>query len=174
VKILVLSTSLHPASRSRVLAKRVVGALEDAGAETVYIDLRDHPLPLCDGADAYADPNLPGLAAAVKNADAILAASPVYNYDVGSSLKNLLELTGQNWRGKIVGFLLAAGGQGSYMGVMSFASSLMLDFRCLIIPRFVYATGDCFDGDAIASADVEERVVGLAQETVRLATALAD
>ena len=174
MKILVLSTSLHPASRSRILAKHVVPALEEAGAEVVYIDLKDHPLPLCDGADAYGHPNLPGLAAAVRNADAIIAATPVYNYDVGSSLKNLLELTGKNWQGKTVGFLLAAGGQGSYMGVMSFANSLMLDFRCLIIPRFVYATGDCFDGETISSENVAARVEGLAKETVRLAGALAE
>ena len=173
MKILVLSSSLNPGSRSRILAKCAVPALEEAGAEVVYIDLKDHPLPICDGADAYGHPNLPGLAAAVKNADAILAATPVYNYDVGANLKNLLELTGQNWKGKTVGFLLSAGGQGSYMAVMSFAASLMLDFRCLIIPRFVYATGDCFNGDRIVNEDVAERVVGLAKETVRIAGALA-
>jgi len=172
VKILVLSTSLNPGSRSRVLAKRVVPALEEAGAEVVYIDIKDHPLPICDGADAYAHPNIPGLASAIARADAVLAATPVYNYAVGSSLKNLLELTGNSWKGKIVGFLLAAGGQGSYMGVMSFAGSLMLDYRCLIIPRFVYATGAAFEGDVITDAGVAERVVGLAKETVRLAGAL--
>ena len=32
----------------------------------------------------------------------------------------------------------------SYMSVMAYANSLMLDFRCVIIPRFVYATGSAF------------------------------
>ena len=148
-------------------------ALSDAGAEVVFIDLRDYPLPHCDGSDAYGDPGLPGLVAAIRNADAILAASPVYNYDVGSNLKNLVELTGQNWRDKIVGFVLSAGGHGSYMSVMSFAASLMLDFHCLIFPHFVYATGDAFNGDEIVDEDVERRLVSLAEEAVRIAGALA-
>jgi FMN reductase len=37
---------------------------------------------------------------------------------------------------KVVGFLCAAGGKSSYMSVMRLANSLMLDFRCLIIPHF--------------------------------------
>ena len=174
MKILVLSSSLHPVSRSRVLARRLEAALEAAGADVVFIDLKDHPLPHCDGADAYADPSLPGLVAAIRNADAIIAASPVYNYDVGSNLKNLVELTGQNWREKIVGFVLAAGGEGSYMSVMSFAASLMLDFHCLILPHFVYATGEAFDGDKLVDEEVDRRLVSLAEETVRIAGRLAD
>jgi FMN reductase len=173
MKVLVLSSSLHPASRSRALARRVASDVADAGAEVEFIDHRDHPLPFCDGKSAYGDPNLPALSDAIGRADAILAASPVYNYDVGSNLKNLVELTGQKWREKIVGFVLAAGGEGSYMSVMAFAASLMLDFHCLILPHFVYATGDAFDGDTLVDGDVTERLAALAQETVRIAGALA-
>ena len=61
----------------------------------------------------------------------------------------MIELTGSAWEDKIVGFLCAAGGMGSYMSVMAYANSLMLDFRCVIIPRFVFATGEGFDGDNI-------------------------
>ncbi len=56
----------------------------------------------------------------------------------------MIELAGSAWEDKIVGFLCAAGGMSSYMSVMAYANSLMLDFRCVIIPRFVYATGDIF------------------------------
>ena len=59
----------------------------------------------------------------------------------------MIELTGSSWEDKIVGFLCAAGGTTSYMSVMAYANSLMLDFRCVIIPRFVYATGNAFDDD---------------------------
>ena len=63
--------------------------------------------------------------------------------------KNMIELTGSAWEDKIVGFLCAAGGHTSYMSVMSYANSLMLDFRCVIIPRFAFATSDAFDGERI-------------------------
>src|SRR5256714_12133895 len=75
------------------------------------------------------------LTAAVENADGILIASPVYNYDVAAATKNMIELTGSAWEDKIVSFLCADGGHASYMSVMSYANSLMLDFRCVIIPR---------------------------------------
>ena len=71
---------------------------------------------------------------------AILLATPIYNYDVSAAAKNMVELTGSAWRDKTVGFICAAGGTSSYMSVMGLANSLMLDFRCIILPRFVYAT----------------------------------
>src|SRR5204863_3376940 len=100
----------------------------------------------------------------IKSADAILLAAPVYNYDVNAAAKNLVELTGSAWEGKTVGFLCAAGGHGSYMSVMSLANSLMLDFRCLIVPRFVYAVGSDFTGEAVSSPKIKERLSQLCGE----------
>ena len=59
------------------------------------------------------------------------------------------------------------------MSAMGIANSLMLDFRCHIVPRFVYATGDAFEGDRLADEDIQARVRGLAEETVRIAKAIA-
>ena len=100
-------------------------------------------------------------------------ATPVYNYDVSAAAKNMVELTGSAWEDKVVGFLCAAGGMGSYMSVMSFANSLMLDFRCLIIPRFVYATGDSFNGDKLTDTKVAKRIGHVASELVRVTTGLS-
>jgi FMN reductase len=91
---------------------------------------------------------------------------------VNAAAKNVVELVGSALENKIVGFLCAAGGHGSYMSVMSLANSLMLDFRCLIVPRFVYATGKDFTGDEITSPKVSERINQLCEATMRLATAL--
>ena len=77
------------------------------------------------------------------------------------------ELTGEAWNDKIVGFLCAAGGQGSYMSVMAYANSLMLDFRCTIIPRFVFATGDAFDDNNVTDRKVVKRIDELALELIR-------
>ena len=90
---------------------------------------------------------------------------------VNAAAKSLLEMTGKAWTGKIVGMMLAAGGQGSYMSAMGLANSLMLDFRCIIVPRFIYATGDSFDGDHLAD-DTMQRVEQLVDDTLRIARAL--
>ena len=55
---------------------------------------------------------------------------------------------------------------------MAYANSLMLDFRCVIIPRFVFATSEAFDGDNIADKKVVRRIETLADELVRFTKAL--
>ncbi|SVA34125.1 uncharacterized protein METZ01_LOCUS86979, partial [marine metagenome] len=50
---LVISCSLRPTSRSRILARRAYECLTTAGHEAELIDLVDHPLPLCDGDTSY-------------------------------------------------------------------------------------------------------------------------
>lgn len=170
---LVLSSSLHPTSRSRILARACSERLASLGEQTTFFDLAENPLPPCDGAVAYADANVKKLAELIQQSDAILLASPVYNYDVNAAAKNAVELTGRAWTGKVVSLLLAAGGQGSYMSAMGLAGSLMLDFRCIIVPRFVYATGESFEGDQLADDDIQQRVDALVHDTRRIAQALA-
>ena len=133
--------------------------------------MRESPLPMCDGGPAYQHENVAPLAAAISQADPILLAVPVYNYDANAAAKNLIELTGRAWTGKVVGFLCAAGGQGSYMSVMSLANSLMLDFRCLIVPRFVYATGDHFNEDGSLNESIVRRTDELCDTALSLAEA---
>src|ERR671923_1544211 len=167
-KHLVISTSGNPNSNSRRMGRIAFGHLQQRKVDCDWIDIREMDLPLCDADKCYNMPSSKKLSAAIEAADGILVAAPVYNYDVAAAAKNMIELTGSAWEDKIVGFLCAAGGMGSYMSVMSFANSLMLDFRCLIIPRFVYATGDSFDGDKLTDNKVAKRIEQVAAELVRV------
>src|ERR1700757_5519246 len=129
-------------------------------------------LPLCDADKCYGMPSPKRLSSAIEGADGILIAAPVYNYDVAAATKNMIELTGSAWEDKIVGFLCAAGGMGSYMSVMAYATHLILDFRCVIIPRFVFATSEAFDGDNITDKKLVRRIETLGSELVRFTKAL--
>jgi FMN reductase len=84
----------------------------------------------------------------------------------------MIELTGNAWEDKIVGFLCAAGGHGSYMSVMAYANSLMLDFHCVIIPRFAFATSHAFEGDRINDTKTNARIHHVADELIRFTKAL--
>jgi FMN reductase len=168
---LVIATSLRPGSHSRILAAQLVREFEVLGVSTELHDLRAHPLPMCDGGGAYGHANVAPITAKIEAARVIVLATPVYNYDANAAAKNLVELTGSAWEDKIAGFLCAAGGAMSYMSVMGLANSLMLDFRCVILPRFVYATGDDFEGDRITNADTTKRVAELAAVAVRFGRA---
>ena len=170
--VLVVSSSLNPASRSHLLALAAGDALEGLGARRDVLDLREWDLPICDGKACYDHPAIGPLTERVAAAAAILVASPVYNYDLNAAVKNLLELTGSAWEAKAVGFLCAAGGQRSYMSPIGFANSLLFDYRCHIIPRYVYATREDFTASREPSDELGGRIRQLARAAVDLASAL--
>ena len=171
-KYLVVSTSGNPDSNSRRMGRIAFACLEKAKVDCQWLDISELGLPLCDADKCYTQPAAQKLSATIEAADAILVATPVYNYDVSAAAKNMVELTGSAWEDKIVGFLCAAGGMNSYMSVMAFANSLMLDFRCIIIPRFVYATGHAFEGDKLKDEKVAKRIEEVAAELIRFGQAL--
>ncbi|HEX4202001.1 MAG TPA: NAD(P)H-dependent oxidoreductase [Chthoniobacterales bacterium] len=169
---LVISSSLRSSSRSRTLAEYLREYYESQQVSWAFLDLRAVNLPLCDGETAYGHPDVAKCAKLITEARVIIAATPVYNYDVCAALKNLVELTGDSWEDKVVGFLCAAGGASSYMSVMSLADSLMLDFRCLIIPRFVYATRNDFSDAKVPTEEVKGRIARLAQASLAIKNAV--
>jgi NAD(P)H-dependent FMN reductase len=165
---LIVSGSLRSQSRSRAMALFLTDCYQSEGIAAQLIDLRGMPLPFCDGESAYDHQAVAVVAKAISAARVVIAATPIYNFDASAALKNLIELTGDSWENKIVGFLCAAGGSMSYMSVMSLANSLMLDFRCLIIPRIVYATSSDFTDGHLSSPVVRERVRELAVASTRI------
>ena len=171
MNVLILGCSLNPDSTSQILARDAATVFGSLGVNANVIDLREHALPVCDGETT--DSNTEMIAAAVRAADAVVFAVPIYNYDVNAAAKNAVEHVGSAFEGKLVAFLCSAGGSASYMSIMSLANSLMLDFRCLVVPRFVYSTGECFRDGKIVSSDVAARLRKLCEEVVRLGRALA-
>ena len=171
-KHLVISTSGNPDSNSRRMGRVAFKHLEKRKVDCRWIDISEMELPLCDADKCYLNPSAQKLNKAIESADGILIAAPVYNYDVAAATKNMIELTGSVWEDKIVGFLCAAGGHASYMSVMAYANSLMLDFRCVIIPRFAFATSNAFDGEHVSDKKIGERIKQVAEELVRFTKAL--
>jgi FMN reductase len=165
---LIISSSLRTASLSRVMAEALAEAYEALAVSHRLIDLRRYPLPLCDGEAAYADAHVATLSGLIEAARIVVVATPVYNYDANAAAKNLVELTGSAWENKVAGFLCAAGGASSYMSIMGLANSLMLDFRCLIIPRFVYAQGDDFTAARRPGPDLTGRIRQLAEDSLKI------
>jgi NAD(P)H-dependent FMN reductase len=174
VRIALVSGSLNPESLSRQMAQQAEKTLKGLGAEVDFIDLQEVQLPMCDGDSAYSHPEVERTRARIEAAKGILIAAPVYNFYLNAAVKNLIELTGSAWEDKAVGFLNAAGGYSSYMSVLSIANSLMLDFRCVIVPRFVYAVGSAFRNGAVTDGKIANRIDELASELVRFANRLGN
>ena len=174
MKIAVISSSLNPDSASRRMARSVAASYEAKdNVDVDWIDLQENELPLCDGGTAYGHPNTVEMSKRLESADAFVIATPIYNYTIGSALKNLTELVGRGMSNKLVGFLVSAGGGMSYMSVMQYANSLMLDFRVLVLPRFVYATsGDWEDGTL--GANLQGRLQEFEADFLSLARKIAN
>ena len=171
--MLVLSCSLNPTSKSHRLAEAAVAAVPGKGGTAELVDLRQWELPMCDGRESFGHPSVQPLTDKIEQASAILLSSPVYNYDLSAAAKNAVEMTGRAWLEKPVGFLCMAGGHRSYMSPIGLANSLMFDFRCHIVPRFVYAIGGDFEDDGRLGGEIQGRVEELAGAVVQLARALA-
>ncbi len=163
--VTIFGTSLNPGSRSQVLAREALRQLTSRGVSATLVDLRDLALPESGRGGAGHAPDVQAVRAEAKRASHILFAVAIYNYDVSSAAKNLIELLSDDeLTGKTVGFLCAAGGKNSYMSVLSFANSLMLDFRCWVAPRFVYATSGDFHDGKVVGEDVLQRITQLTTE----------
>ena len=171
--IVILSCSLNRSSRSHTLALAAEAFLRAREVPVALVDLAEHDLPLCGGAGSFDHPSAKTLRGLIDAAGATLVSSPVYDYDLNAAAKNLMELTGSAWTDKPVGFLCAAGGRTSYMSPIGFANSLMFDFRCLIVPRFVNCTQDDFTEADEPGPEIRERVEQLAAAAVDLSRALA-
>ena len=167
----IISASLRGASLSRIMAEALRDAYSNLAATNTLVDLREFVLPLCDGEAAYGHPHVTTLSGVLQAARVIIVATPIYNFDANAAAKNLIELTGSTWEDKVVGFLCAAGGSSSYMSIMGLANSLMLDFRCLIIPRFVYARGDDFTEEGKPPPDLSRRIAQLAETSMKIRNA---
>ncbi|TSA83024.1 NAD(P)H-dependent oxidoreductase [Deinococcus detaillensis] len=158
MKFTVLSTSLSPQSRSRMLARLAAERLSQQGHQVTLLDLRDTPLPAFDDDATYAHPNVHLYRQAIEQADGVILALPVYNWATGSGAKNLIELTGSHsttrglsavWFDKVVTFLVAGGLMHSYVSHHPLALGLLTDFKCILNPYHVYAVGEDWEGDAL-------------------------
>lgn len=93
-KILAFAGSAREDSLNKKLARAGTEALRAAGAQAMFIDLRDYALPLYDG-DLEAARGVPGNALELKRLfrehDGLLIVSPENNGSVSALLKNTLD-----------------------------------------------------------------------------------
>ena len=168
---LIVSCSLNKNSKSKILANYASTLYNQ---EVKFLDLQTMDLPFCDGDSCYDNPKVKELSNLVKESKSIIIASPIYMYDLNAAAKNFMELTGRAWTKKVVGFICAAGGKGSYMSVTSYMNSLMLDFRCIIVPRFVYTDGSGFDENYNIKSNIKERIRELVDQITLLSSNIED
>jgi len=169
----IVATSLNAASRSQLLAAHLGAIATDRGVDVEIVDLRALDLPLAGSPGCWDHPAVSKLAGAVSAASHAVIATPIYCYDANAAAKNVVELANRAFEDKVVGFVCSAGGMRSYMSIMALANHLMLDFRSVIVPRFVYANKDDWTDEGAPVADVDRRLRRLCDDLQRIAVAPA-
>jgi FMN reductase len=166
MQALILSSGLANGSRSEHLARRYDEALAKHGVEVRTVSLKEYPLPPYDNGSVLAIPAYLPLHQMVSEADALVLASPVYNWGLSAELKRFVEIIGttppdDSIRGaffdKIVTFVCAAGLPHSYMAFTPLALSMMLDFKCILNPYNVYVHNRHWE-DGVLGDEAVERI----------------
>ncbi|MBW4576802.1 MAG: NAD(P)H-dependent oxidoreductase [Aphanothece sp. CMT-3BRIN-NPC111] len=131
VKVVGIGGSLRPKSYSQQALNLVAQRLKALGAEVEIIDLRMMKLPFCNGEDEYPDyPDVERLRNVVKQADALILATPEYHGSVSGVIKNALDLMSfEHLSDKVTGLISVLGGQSN--------SNALNDMR--VIMRWVHA-----------------------------------
>jgi FMN reductase len=157
-KVLIIATSLSEDSRSQLLARKFVTHLADAGISHELVDLRELNLPLAGKTESWEGAEIIALREKIIASSHIIFSVPIYCYDVNAAAKNVIELAGRCFIKKVVGFMCTAGGHNSYMSVMGLANHLMIDFRSVIVPRFVYVVTSDWREETTLNPEIEDRL----------------
>lgn len=97
-KVLIISTSLRGGSNSEILAKECEKGAKDAGHDVEYISLKGKDIKFCIGClachsrgNCVLDDDVAQIMAKVKEAEAIVYATPIYYYEMSGQMKVLLD-----------------------------------------------------------------------------------
>lgn len=170
---LVISCNHKPQSFTRLLAGLAVDELSILDQQVELIDLRDYQLSHEDTSGVEVVQDVRAISEQIAAADSILLATPIYHFDVGSATKQLIEVTGNAWKHKVVGFLCTAANQRGYMSIMGLANSLMLEYRCLIVPYLVFTSPSSFGDNGLEDSHAIKRLSQLATNACQLSAAVA-
>jgi NAD(P)H-dependent FMN reductase len=158
VKTTILATSLREDSKSQMLALMFTELMHANNHEAILYDFRNILLPFSGPKESWNAPIINELNSSISSSTHIVFAVPIYCYDVNSVAKNIIELLGQVFKNKVISFICSAGGANSYMSVISFANHMMLDFRSIIVPRFLYVEPSDWVSENNISSEIKTRM----------------
>lgn len=97
-KVLIISSSIRNKSNSEILANEALKGAIDAGYDAELVSLKDKDIRFCKGCLAcqktmkcVINDDVAEIMEKVKNADALVFATPIYYYELCGQLKTLLD-----------------------------------------------------------------------------------
>jgi NAD(P)H-dependent FMN reductase len=162
--------SLRDDSHTRKALAHALRGVEAAGGTGELLDLREFDLPPYDP-DREGQGDGDRLAAAVRDADAVLLGTPMYHGSFSGVLKNALDYCGfDEFEGKTVGLLCVAGGSFP-VTALEHLRSVCRSLNAWVVPHqaAVPRSSNAFDGEAFRDDDLADRVATLGRRAVQFA-----
>ncbi|MDK1361758.1 FMN reductase [Arthrobacter sp. zg-Y1219] len=175
-RIVVVTAGLGVPSSSRMLADQLAGAarqaFETSGARASVstFELREYAVDIANTMVAgYAPPKLDALIAAVSEADALIAVTPVFTASMSGLFKSFFDVidnTALDGKPVILG---ATGGSARHSMVLDYAMRPMFSYlRARATPTAVYAAPEDWGSGDAETANLDSRVRRAASELVAL------
>jgi FMN reductase len=153
--VAILGSVTPPGRLSNALQAMLAEARETTGlAGATLINLADVRIAWADGRppEQYAD-DTAAVVAQVREADAVVLASPVYRGSYTGALKNLLDqLPIDALAGKPVGIVAMGATPHHYLGVDWHLRDVLAWFGALLVPSSVYLASSDFTAGAVSEA----------------------
>lgn len=171
MRLLIISGSPRKNSHSRALSNV---ALEYAKKTKKFgveiLDLHKNPLESFQGFEKSYGKKTKKAIEALKNCDAFIISTPVYNASFSGAVKNIFEHSNyKSLKGKVASFIINAGGKKSFENVHAQLNSLMNYFSIFSNPKAVYISPEHFGKDnKVKDETVKERIHELVDSTLAI------
>lgn len=172
LRVVAVSGGLGDPSSTRLLVDRIVEAVgaRVCGARIEIIDLRDLAVDIgASMTSGFASGAAREAVAAVESADAVIAASPVFNASYSGLFKSFFDLVDVDaMAGKPV-LIGATGGSPRHSMVLDHAMRPLFSYlRTVVVPTGVYAAAEDWAGTSGDTATLSGRIDRAAGELVGL------
>lgn len=174
LKVVVVSGSLQPPSKTRALLDRVVGELaQKRNIETTVIDLAEVGSTIATVTTRKAlSPDIEALYRAVEEADLLIVGSPIYKGSYSGLFKHFFDLISPTSLSGVPVVLTGTGGSDRHALALEHQFRPLFGFfNAITLPTTVYAIESDFTAGALTSAAVDERVTRVVGEVLAVTPA---
>jgi MsuE subfamily FMN reductase len=170
MKLLGISGSLTPLSKTLITVEKALQFAESTTVETDLINLRDYDLQFCDGRDpATYEGDTKHVIDKIVEADALIVATPIYRGSLTGALKNVFDLIPNDaLTGKVIGFIATGGTYHHYLVIEHQLKPLAGYFKAHVVPGNVYAHNSHFENKQLVDEEIIERLKELGESVVNL------